>query len=117
MVNFDSNYSCLGRKRSLHKFSIKIAENSHHNIDPWIFSGWYHLSCGMDNGTYQDDETKKSFCHRHLPSSQLRRTGSAKAAPRRDNSSSHNGSSNHNGKEVSGKSELKINVNQSVQRE
>ena len=32
-----------------------------------VLPGFYHLPCGIDNGSYQCDDDKKSFCHRHWP--------------------------------------------------
>ena len=33
----------------------------------FVLPGFYHLPCGIDNGSYQCDDDKKSFCHRHWP--------------------------------------------------
>ena len=43
----------------------------------FYFTGWYHLSCGVDRGCFQDDKTKESFCHRHASSKMRKNAGFA----------------------------------------
>ena len=33
----------------------------------FVCEGWYHLPCGIEHGSFQDEESKESFCHRHRP--------------------------------------------------